>query len=133
MSRPSSFALVAVVMALFLSAYVLAGGDGDEQTPKPGAAGDKELNERIAALEERVAALEDLDKRVTELERRSMTTIIRSQAGPPAADQPLPPGWKEQEFNGLRYYLVPLNEQNAPPATILAPLKKPSDGVQPVE
>lgn len=126
MPRLFTLSFVAVVTALFLSAYVVAGGADDEHKPKPADTGDKMLSERIAVLEKRVAELEELEKRVTALEQLSGQTIIRSYQLPPGSTEPLPPGWQEHEFNGLRYYLVPLNEQNAPPATKRAPLKGPA-------
>lgn len=133
MSRRSFGSFAAVVMALLLSAYVVAGPAEDEQTPKPPATGVKDLNERIAELEARVAELEKLEKRVTALERSPISTIVRPHQVPPVVPEPLPPGWREFEFNGVPYYIVPLNKQNGAPATKLAPLKVPENRAQPAK
>ena len=43
---------------------------------------------------------------------RSMGVVVTPyDAGPTAPNRPLPKGWVEQEFNGLKYYIVPLAEK----------------------
>jgi hypothetical protein len=43
---------------------------------------------------------------------RSMGVVVTPHdVGPTARNRPLPKGWVEQEFNGLKYYVVPLAEK----------------------
>ena len=81
------------------------------------AAGTRENKEQseIALLKKRVDALENkvnsLEQRLSEKEK-SLKLVI-----PPKFPemQPLPEGWQQREFNGLPYYLVPL-DKNTPKA-----------------
>lgn len=69
--------------------------------------------DKVSALLKRI---EQLEQRVEQLEgTRSMTIMptypqvqLRDlqQNVPPAAT--IPPGWKEQQINGMKYYIVPL-------------------------
>ncbi len=69
--------------------------------------------DKVSALLKRI---EQLEQRVEQLEgTRSMTIMptyphvqLRDlqQNMPPAAT--IPPGWKEQQINGMKYYIVPL-------------------------
>ena len=52
--------------------------------------------------------VESLRRQVVELERR-LSALERSQAKGPAAVPNLPPGTQEREFNGMRFYLVPVH------------------------
>jgi len=75
-----------------------------EETPQQPA-------DQIAKLLVRVAALE---KRVAELEKRQpmvvvpQPTVPRAQT-PSLPKRPLPDGWQQREFNGIPYYIVPLD------------------------
>jgi hypothetical protein len=59
------------------------------------------LQDRVRQLEARVAALE-----------KKQPMVVPPPTGPVpfAPIKPLPRGWREQRFNGMRYYLVPLAE-----------------------
>lgn len=87
----------------------------DQETP-PGQTPDccRELLDRI----------ERLEKRVRELEMRTpqLYTVPKPPPGRPPLDRPdqlprvplqppkdLPPGAEEREFNGMKYYIIPLD------------------------
>ncbi|QDU03018.1 hypothetical protein V6x_27280 [Gimesia chilikensis] len=69
--------------------------------------------DKVQALLKRV---EQLEQRVEQLEGTRPMTIMPTypqvqlrdlqQNVPPAAT--IPPGWKEQQINGMKYYIVPL-------------------------
>jgi hypothetical protein len=61
---------------------------------------------RIRQLTDRVAKLE---ARVAELEKRPSRVIVPRH--PPAPDYRLPEGSVPKEFNGFRYYIVPVDTQ----------------------
>lgn len=69
--------------------------------------------DKVSALLKRI---EQLEQRVEQLEgTRSMTIMptypqvqlrdLQQNVTPPAT---IPPGWKEQQINGMKYYIVPL-------------------------
>ncbi|MEQ8851054.1 hypothetical protein [Gimesia sp.] len=69
--------------------------------------------DKVSALLKRI---EQLEQRVEQLEGTRPMTIMPTypqvqlrdlqQNMPPAAT--IPPGWKEQQINGMKYYIVPL-------------------------
>lgn len=66
--------------------------------------------------------IEKLEARVAELERRVPRVVVPAEGAPQLRiipegkfeGRPLPKGWIPREFNGLRYYDVPLGK--APPS-----------------
>ena len=66
---------------------------------------------RVTRMEDRIASLE---AQVRDLRERR--TVITTPAIPHPGD-PLPPGWQEREFNGLKYYIVPCDDAVAAPPT----------------
>jgi hypothetical protein len=91
--------VLAVGMAVVLSAWRPAlteeGADGGEA-----AAELKELQRRIAELESRVEALES---------RRPVITLPAQQF-PQLPRRDLPEGTVEQEINGMKFYIMPLQQ-----------------------
>lgn len=76
-----------------------------------GSAEIDELKKQVSSLRERVEALEKTAIIVSGLQPRTHEFIIRL---PEALRRRayLPKGWQEREFNGITYYVIPLN-QNA--------------------
>ncbi len=74
--------------------------------------------DKVQALLKRI---EQLEQRVEQLEGTRPQTIMPTypqvqlrdlqQNMPPAAT--IPPGWKEQQINGMKYYIVPLQSSQA--------------------
>ena len=62
----------------------------------------EQLKKQVAALEQRV---KDLEGRLEKL------TIAIPQTFPNLMQ--LPKGWEKREFNGLSYYMIPLNQNSA--------------------
>jgi hypothetical protein len=63
------------------------------------------LKKQFKALEKRVAAIEE------QLKKKQQLPIIRTpQTFPFPEMQRLPKGWQRKEFNGIPYYIIPLNE-----------------------
>ncbi len=60
-------------------------------------------SEQLKKLQEKVA---QLDARVAALEKRP--ALLALPPASPSAPLQLPKGWQQREFNGLRYYDVPL-------------------------
>jgi hypothetical protein len=77
-----------------------------EKTPQQLADQIKQLSARVAILEKRVAELE---------KRQPMVVVPQPQPSlphapsPSAPIRPLPKGWQQREFNGIPYYIVPLD------------------------
>jgi hypothetical protein len=91
-----------LIFAVFLAAGPGAGAKQDRTL------GLEDLQKKIAALEERVAGLEEKLQKVTVSIPQSFPNL-----------KSLPEGWSRLEFNGLPYYVIPLNEKKASPAAII--------------
>ncbi|MDQ3622399.1 MAG: hypothetical protein M3463_07925 [Verrucomicrobiota bacterium] len=91
-------ALATMVLAMIAAAQLIAADD----VPELG-----KLTEKIKALEAEVAALK---KKVAALEQRPplSPTVPRERAVP---GEPLPKGWQPREYNGQRYFAIPLGRQ----------------------
>ena len=59
------------------------------------------LQDKVKQLEARVAALE---------KKQHVFVVPPTSSAPLAPAEPLPKGWQEHRFNGLRYFIVPLAE-----------------------
>jgi hypothetical protein len=67
----------------------------------------EQLKKEVASLRQRVEALEEQLKDHTVIapkDGREMPIIIR----PPWSPQAMPKGWRRFEFNGVPYYVVPI-------------------------
>jgi hypothetical protein len=60
----------------------------------------KQLRNRVAELEERIGKLE---------KQRSYVAVPQPMPVPPQR-RAVPENWQEREFNGLKYYIVPLDK-----------------------
>ena len=67
----------------------------------------KKLEQKIDSLSTKVL---DLEKKVSKLEKRQYIGIPRPYFRSPKGK--LPPEWKQYEFNGTPYYMVPLTKEN---------------------
>ena len=96
---------IAAVVVLLIIAFLVMGATD----PSHGR------DDSITQLKARISSLE---RRVESLEKKLQTsTVKRSSAarrlpGPPR-DQSLPRGWRRKEFNGVPYYLVPLDQKQS--------------------
>ena len=103
--------LLIATIVLAAAATVFAQQRRAAEAPRP--ANDRiDLLAKIDRLEDRITKLEDEIR--TLRSPRSVITVPTV----PAPTQPLPPGWKEGQFNGLKYYLIPCaTETTATPTT----------------
>lgn len=97
--RKSLFSAVAVAVALALVGVLYAQSDNREPTGRQPECC-KQLLSRIEALEARIQALEARSPSVVVPERYPVPHRIDPQR--------LPPGAQEREFNGMKYYIIPL-------------------------
>lgn len=105
-----------VALALFGAVYA-----GSNEKPPAGRQPDccKQLLSRIEALEARIQALE----------ARGPSAVLPERYPAPLRIDPkrLPPGAQEREFNGMKYYIIPLDEgrtNSAPAATAPPPPRR---------
>lgn len=96
------WSIIVVIFVIFAVAIAYATGSREDKEQSEVVL----LKKRVAILEKKVDSLE---KRLSEKEQ-SLKLVI-----PPKFPemQPLPEGWQQREFNGLPYYLVPL-DKNTP-------------------
>ncbi len=93
--------IVIVVLALALLAMGAAGPASD---PEDSVA---RLRERIDMLERRI---ENLEEKLPSAKHESRSAVRRSVRRP--RGQSAPPGWRRREFNGVPYYVIPLEENS---------------------
>jgi hypothetical protein len=91
---------VAATCSVALVAIVLLGqrSDANDNAANRGAPQLQQLQDRLAKLEARVA----------ELEKRPAYVTVPKVPGPPSL-QAVPKHWQPREFNGMPYYIVPLD------------------------
>ncbi len=91
-------ALATMVLAMVGAAHLIAADDSPQLA---------KLTEKIRSLEAEVTALK---KKVAALEQRPPVspTVARERAVP---GEPLPKGWQPREYNGHRYFAIPLDGQ----------------------
>ena len=109
MKRSHTF-LVGCVVVLIIASAVYAQRKANELAMVPKAYSD--LLAKVERLEDQVARLE---AQVQAL-RRQPHTIVTPPVQP-APGRPLPEGWQEREYRGLKYYIVPCDPTDAAPAT----------------
>lgn len=102
--------LLIIAVVLVAAATVYAQRRANELPAVPKAYHD--LLAKVERLEDQVARLEG---EVREL--RARRKIITTPAVPAIPRQPLPPGWREGQFNGMKYYIVPCDDNAAAPTT----------------
>lgn len=110
---------VSVALTACLGAGFLFGAPDEASPESDGAAALKKLAQRIDELEKRV---EQLEKRQAVIALPSQTPIFRPklQPGPQPPTSP-PKGWLRREFNGMEYFIVPLDERGGGPQASPSP------------
>jgi outer membrane murein-binding lipoprotein Lpp len=68
----------------------------------------QDLKKQVAALEEKVASLES---------RLQKITVAIPQTFPELKQ--LPKGWEKREFNGMSYYIIPLDQDLKKPKPVI--------------
>jgi hypothetical protein len=102
----TSKSIAAVVVLLIITFLVMGATDLNHCKDDSIA----QLKARISSLEQRVEGLEK--KLQTSATKRSSVTRRPSSS---SRDQSLPRGWRRKEFNGVPYYLVPLDQKQIRP------------------
>ncbi len=103
---------VLVLAVLLAGAVAFRGLYAGQEQPAPQQDQVRELLKRVERLEARVA----------ELERHQPRVVVPAQGAPelrvvpeaPLDVQRVPKGWIPREFNGQRYYDIPLDKGPAP-------------------
>ena len=94
---------IGCVAVLCIAAAFVLSSNAQDRSPQNPTSELQQLREKVAQLESRVAALE----------KKPPYVVLPSKpiAAPYGGHQtsPLPRGWTEQVFNGMKYYIVPLS------------------------
>jgi len=102
---------IAVAAGLAVGISVLsvdfAGGAKEAKEHPPGH-GASDLKAVVADLTKKITALE---KRIEKLEAGQQTIVISPTMAPEV--KVLPKGWQRREFNGMPYYIVPLDKKQS--------------------
>ena len=113
---------IAAVVVLLIITFLVMGATDLNQCRDDSIA---QLKARISSLEQRVEGLEkklqtSATKRSSAMARPSRPSRERSSAtrrpSSPPRGQSLPRGWRRKEFNGIPYYLVPLDQKQTRPS-----------------
>jgi hypothetical protein len=80
--------------------------------PSQGSSEIEQIKQEVAALRQRVAALEEQlkDGWLSAAMKEAKTGVIN----PSDRQRPVPPSWKKGEFNGVPYYIVPIDKARTP-------------------
>jgi hypothetical protein len=100
----TSKSIVAVVFLLIITFLVMGATDLNHCRDDSIA----QLKARLSSLEQRVKVLEKKLQTST-IKRSSVTKRLPGSS----RDQSLPRGWRRKEFNGIPYYLVPLDQKQS--------------------
>ena len=73
----------------------------DEKGPKDVTAQLKQLQDNVTKLEARIAALE----------KRPLYLTVPERTPSLLPERVVPKGWQQREFNGMKYYIVPVDTQ----------------------
>jgi hypothetical protein len=104
-------ALLAVTGVVLVVVILCAGSTSPAPSPEPSEI--EQLKQEVASLRQRVESLEkQLKDRAFIVPRggRESPMIIR----PPSRPGPVPKDWRPFEFNGMQYYVVPVNTPHTP-------------------
>ena len=101
----------ATVAVLLVTAFLVMGAANPRHSKDSRVDSITLLKARISSLEKRV---ESLEKRLQISTARRSAPSVRPPA--PRTPQSLPKGWQRKEFNGVPYYLIPLEQKQSRPA-----------------
>jgi hypothetical protein len=97
--RRSQYSLIFLcVLALGLAVLLIQRSVGNDKNPEDAVAQLKQLQDKVVKLEARIATLEKRPAYLTSPETHRRST----------PDQTIPKDWHEQKFNGMKYYIVPV-------------------------
>jgi hypothetical protein len=97
--------LVLIVCFIGFSAFYVANRVAAQ--PKAASGSYKDLNDRIRKLEAQIADLQAQIKELNSKKFPNVLTIPKPHAFP---GNQMPPGATEHEFNGIKYWIVPLKD-----------------------
>ncbi len=118
--KKSFMLLLSVVVLISISIFAAETGENSEKDEIT------KLKEKIEALEERVAELEKkLDQRQPNVILKPKKAPEQPRLSPPQQD--LPHNWEQKEFNGMSYYVAPIQEQRIVKDTIITIKKSGSN------
>ena len=92
---------IACIVSLCIAVALVLPSTADETSAQNPKSEIKQLQDKIARLEARVAALEKKPVYAGLVARPDAALSLPEKS-------PLPKGWTQQEFNGMKYYIVPL-------------------------
>jgi hypothetical protein len=72
---------------------------------------EKQPNDVMAQFEQLRDRVAKLEARIKQLEKKPTYITVPDSRLPLPAMRTIPDGWQEREFNGMKYYLVPLNSK----------------------
>jgi hypothetical protein len=101
----------AVVAAVLVTAFLVMGAANPRHSKDSRDDSITLLKARISSLERRV---ESLEKRLRINTARRSSPDVRRPV--PRPEQGLPKGWRRKDFNGVPYYLIPLEQKHSRPA-----------------
>jgi uncharacterized coiled-coil protein SlyX len=111
------FASILVVAGCAMLVFVLSSKASDKQSSQQNAKENEaviqELKDKVVKLEAQVA---ELQKQLDEIRKKSPHPYFAIPEPNPKPKNPIPHDWKPFNFNGQRYYIVPLNQSQLSPA-----------------
>ena len=130
----SRFILGALAVALLVSGIGVAGAAGDGSDREKELLGEiAQLQKRVEVLEEKLKALEARSAQPSERSTPPMTFRWAPAIPPgivpqltPESPNRLPSGTIEREFNGMKYFIMPIADSDTGPSTIAAPTLAPA-------
>jgi hypothetical protein len=109
MNKKLSILALIVCFIGFLSFYVANRVTAASEQPKSTADSIKDLNNRIRELETQVA---DLQAQIRELKSKKFPGVLTIPKSNVFPGNQIPPGATEHEFNGMKFWMVPLKNGN---------------------
>jgi len=100
---------VCILCLLGVAGFNIQAETGD---PTDGSADVEELKKRISSLEEQLASIEDRMQKNTLTMIKMLLSLEEATAkspGAPTGRERLPKGSVRRDFNGMRFYLVPVD------------------------
>lgn len=126
--------LALLAVGLLISGIGVAGAaSGDSNREQELLAEVAQLRKRVAVLEEKLKTLEARPAQAPEVPAPPM--ILDWTPSPPSVAVPrfnppdpnrLPSGTIEREFNGMTYYIMPIDQSSARPSRIAQPVLAPA-------